>query len=293
MSTLMIGAAAVAFVLPLLIARRRRPRAGKADAAAPAAWLQRRDGQPWQLPVLRGEEIVAATDTAAQMQTVLAALPADAWMQRSCTSTLLALADYVQLLPGSHDTAYGGLWRECLDSAARALAWPACGKPVCPRQPLAAASQGGMPALAALLAGAFAPLRSGLLRADVLLHGADSAHQWVPLLGPMRRNVWGAVRYAVQPRSDAAAAERIDLYRRTPAIALDFVLDPLAGERLRRDAALHAELTAFLRAEPSTRFERMLADPDTHCTCFETPQHEAAAPAPPVVVPIQPAALAP
>lgn len=269
MSTLMIGAAAAAFVLPLLLARRRRPRAGQHQATPGAAGTQ-----PWQLPLLRGGEVIAATDTAREVQGLMARLPLHEGMQRSCTATLNALADYVQLLPGASDTSHGGLWRECLHGAARALDWPRCDKAECPKQPQAQDWRGAAPVQAALLAGLLTPLREGLQASEVLLQSADTARPWVALLGPMRRNVWGAERYTVRPH-EQAGAERRELYRRAPAAALDFVLDPHAAEILRRDATLHAELMDCLRAERETRFDQMLQPPELHCACFESPQHDA------------------
>lgn len=287
MSTLMIGAAAVAFVLPLLLARRRRPRAGSASPRRPLTGTQ-----PWQLPLLRGGEVVAATATAAEVQGLLARLPRHEGLQRSCTATLHALADYVQLLPGTHDPAYGGLWRECLAGAARALDWPRCDKPACPKQPQAESWHGEAPVQAALLAGLLTPLREGLQASEVLLRSQDTARPWVAMLGPMRRNVWGAERYTVR-RSEAPGPDRRELYLRAPAAALDFVLDPLAAEHLRRDAALHAELMDCLRAERETRFDRMLQPPELHCSCFESPQRGAQDAAQAKLAPgLQPVALA-
>ncbi|TAL20338.1 MAG: hypothetical protein EPO01_13550 [Aquabacterium sp.] len=285
MSTLMIGAAAVAFVLPLLLARRRRPRAGSCPHRAIAGT------QPWQLPLLRGGEVVAATGTAAEVQGLLARLPRHEGLQRSCTATLHALADYVQLLPGARDPAYGGLWRECLAGAARALDWPRCDKPACPKQPQAESWHGEAPVQAALLAGLLTPLRDGLQASEVLLQARDVSRPWVAILGPMRRNVWGAERYTVQ-RSEALGPDRRELYLRAPAAALDFVLDPLAAEHLRRDATLHAELMDFLRAERETRFDRMQQDPGLDCSCFESPQRGAQDAAQAATPALQPVALA-
>lgn len=270
MSTLLLGAVSLAFFGPWLATRPRHP---FAPTTGRSAWLH----ASWEVPLLAFHDLTACTETGASVRHLMTRLEAHRGLAQTAEAAMQAVAEYVQLLPGEDDDALGGLWRECLASAGRALDWPACAQIACPRLNEACSRVGALPALAAFLAGLLIPLRNGLRLSVVELCSSQGRHPWIPLLGPMQGNVWGADRYVLQPAARPTGHEpgspadscrdRLQLYRRAPAVALDFVLRDSAREALRRDEALQAELLWFLGGERSTRYDHLLTSGERPCTC--------------------------